>query len=44
MRRTPAAVGRELGVGAVVTGKVLLRDGNVSVQADLLDPLTGNHF
>ncbi len=38
----PAVIGRELGVGAVVTGRVVLWDGNVSVQADLVDPTTGN--
>ena len=38
----PAVIGRELGVGAVVTGKVVLWDGNVSVQADLIDPTSGN--
>jgi DNA-binding winged helix-turn-helix (wHTH) protein/tetratricopeptide (TPR) repeat protein len=38
----PAAIGRELGVGAVVTGRVVLWEGNVSVQADLIDPATGH--
>ena len=38
----PAVIGRELGVGAVVTGKVVLWNGNVSVQADLVDPVTGS--
>jgi len=38
----PAAIGRELGVGAVVTGRAVLWCGNVSVQAELVDPATGN--
>ncbi len=38
----PAAIGRELGVGAVVTGKAVLWCDNVSVQAELVDTTTGN--
>jgi len=33
----PRAVGRELGVSAVVTGRVTVRDGELDVQAELVD-------
>ena len=38
----PAAVGRELGVCAVITGKVVLWNGHVTVQAEMVDPATGS--
>ena len=40
--RDPAVIARELGVAAVVTGRVVLWNGNVSVQAELVDPITGS--
>ena len=40
--RDPAAIARELDVGAVVTGRIVLWNGSVSVQAELVDPLTGS--
>jgi len=39
--RVPVAIGRELGVNAVVTGKVTQWDGKISVQADLVNATTG---
>jgi DNA-binding winged helix-turn-helix (wHTH) protein/tetratricopeptide (TPR) repeat protein len=40
--RDPAAIARELGVGAVVTGRIALWNGSVTVQAELVDPTTGS--
>ena len=37
----PQTVGRELGVGAVLTGRVVERDGNLNVQAELVDVDSG---
>ena len=37
----PRQVGRELNVGAVLTGRVALRDDSLTVQVDLVDAATG---
>ena len=36
--------GKELGVAAVLTGRVLVRDGRVNVQAELVDVRRGSQF
>jgi TolB-like protein/Flp pilus assembly protein TadD len=40
----PEAVGRRLGVGAVLTGRVLQRDGRLSIAAELIDVSSGLHL
>src|SRR4030095_9505772 len=40
----PIKVGRELGVRAVLTGRVVERDGSLIIQADLLDVTDGSQL
>jgi TolB-like protein/tetratricopeptide (TPR) repeat protein len=40
----PEAVGRRLGVGAVLTGRLLQRDGRLLIDADLIDVNGGLHL
>jgi TolB-like protein/DNA-binding winged helix-turn-helix (wHTH) protein len=39
--KDPRQVGQELNVGTVLTGRVALRDGSLTVQVDLVDAMTG---
>ena len=40
----PRAVGRELGVGAVLTGRIVRRGENLNVQAELVDVANGTQI
>ena len=42
--KDPASAGKELGVGAVLTGSVTKDGNNVVVRSELLDPMTGRHL
>jgi TolB-like protein/DNA-binding winged helix-turn-helix (wHTH) protein/Flp pilus assembly protein TadD len=42
--KDPASAGKELGVGAVLTGSVTKNGNSVVVRSELLDPLTSRHL